>query len=239
MSTEVRPLSEKQLATLLAGLNPKRISRRSQGGAQLSYLEAWDVKATLIRVFGFGGFSADVVREEIVHKEEQQKTGKNGAYKQWKVAVMSTVRLHIKQLDVTYTESAIGDGSMGDITEALDKAVKTASSDALKRCAIYLGTQFGLSLYDNGSTNDVIRVIMAPGQEWPKPLPPAPQPEQQEQAVTPEQEVANLQQIVDGGPNVLPAGNGLTEEQRAENQALLERGLRMKAEKEAEAAPAE
>jgi hypothetical protein len=35
-------------------------------------------------------------------------------------------------------------------------AVKTAESDALKRAAINLGTQFGLSLYDNGSRNDVV-----------------------------------------------------------------------------------
>ena len=35
-------------------------------------------------------------------------------------------------------------------------AVKTAESDALKRAAINLGTQFGLSLYQNGSLRDVI-----------------------------------------------------------------------------------
>jgi hypothetical protein len=35
-------------------------------------------------------------------------------------------------------------------------AIKTAESDALKRAAINLGTQFGLSLYNNGATADVI-----------------------------------------------------------------------------------
>ena len=35
-------------------------------------------------------------------------------------------------------------------------AVKTAESDALKRAAINLGTQFGLSLYNNGSLKDVV-----------------------------------------------------------------------------------
>jgi hypothetical protein len=35
-------------------------------------------------------------------------------------------------------------------------AIKTAESDALKRAAINLGTQFGLSLYNNGSLRDVI-----------------------------------------------------------------------------------
>jgi hypothetical protein len=45
-------------------------------------------------------------------------------------------------------------------------ALKTAESDALKRAAIYLGTQFGLSLYKNGETADVVRRVLAPGQEW-------------------------------------------------------------------------
>jgi hypothetical protein len=36
-------------------------------------------------------------------------------------------------------------------------AVKTAESDALKRCAVNLGTQFGLSLYQNGATVDVVQ----------------------------------------------------------------------------------
>ena len=43
------------------------------------------------------------------------------------------------------------------IGEHHDNAVKTAASDALKRCAINLGTQFGLSLYDDGRTTDVVK----------------------------------------------------------------------------------
>lgn len=39
-------------------------------------------------------------------------------------------------------------------------AIKTAESDALKRAAINLGTQFGLSLYNNGSTADIIRATL-------------------------------------------------------------------------------
>lgn len=164
--TQQRPLTDRQLSILMGSLNPQRISKRSQGGANLSYLEAWDVKATLIRIFGFGGFSADVIQSEVLYKDHVEKQGKNGTYKQWKVSVQSTVCLKIHQLGVSFTESAVGDGNMNDISEALDKALKTASSDALKRCAIYLGTQFGLSLYDKGSHNEVIRLIAAPGQEF-------------------------------------------------------------------------
>ena len=50
-------LNEAQVEQLLRPLNPSRVAKRSQAGRQLSYLEAWDVKAHLIRIFGFGGCS--------------------------------------------------------------------------------------------------------------------------------------------------------------------------------------
>lgn len=157
-------LTPQQQAALMAPLNAARVASRRQGSASLSYLEAWDVKAALIRVFGFGGFSAEVIQSAIVDQREVPKSNGNGT--NWKISAQATVRLYIKALDAVYTETAIGGSSQPDITEAMDMALKTAESDALKRAAIYLGTQFGLSLYNNGSTSDVVRVVLAPGQEW-------------------------------------------------------------------------
>jgi recombination DNA repair RAD52 pathway protein len=57
-----------------------------------------------------------------------------------------------------YCEAAAGSAS-GPATmlgDHHDNALKTAASDALKRCAINLGTQFGLGLYDKGSTAEVV-----------------------------------------------------------------------------------
>jgi hypothetical protein len=39
-------------------------------------------------------------------------------------------------------------------------AIKTAESQAFKRCAINLGDQFGLSLYNNGGTGSVVRAVL-------------------------------------------------------------------------------
>ena len=39
-------------------------------------------------------------------------------------------------------------------------AIKTAESQAFKRCAINLGDQFGLSLYNNGGTSSVVRAVL-------------------------------------------------------------------------------
>jgi recombination DNA repair RAD52 pathway protein len=154
-----------QLKVLMGKLNPARIAKRSQGNSQLSYLEAWDVKATLIRLFGFGGFSADVTESDLFHIEIDAEQADSKGRPKITVAAKATVRLHIKQFDCTYTEVAVASQTGRDIGEVADFAMKTAESDALKRAAIYLGTQFGLSLYNNGSTNDVVGVVFAPGQE--------------------------------------------------------------------------
>jgi recombination DNA repair RAD52 pathway protein len=175
-------VTPEQLAVLMGNLHPGRVSNRKQGGATLSYLEAWDVKATLIRIFGFLGFSADVIHSEVleINRNPEAKDSKGQTYTQIEALAKCTVRLtiHSQPLkqedgeylytdDVTYTETAAASQKGRDVGEVVDFALKTAESDALKRAAIYLGTQFGLSLYRNGATKDVIGRVFAPGQEWP------------------------------------------------------------------------
>jgi recombination DNA repair RAD52 pathway protein len=161
-------LADEQIDALMSPLNPSRVAKRSQGGAQLSYLESYDVKATLIRVFGFGGFSADVIDSRIIQIREAQThpqhTKRDGTPATPQVIAQATVRLHIPSLGCTYTETAVGHSQQFDIGEACDMALKTAESDALKRAATYLGTQFGLGLYNQGSTAEVVRKIVEPTQ---------------------------------------------------------------------------
>jgi recombination DNA repair RAD52 pathway protein len=154
------PLTPRQLEALHARLNPSRVQERSG----MSYLEAWDVKASLIKVFGYGGFSAECLDAKIVREDKVAQTG-NSEKMNWAVSAQATVRLTIPQLGVVYTESAIATNKQPDWGEAADTALKSAESDALKRAAIYLGTQFGLSLYKNGSTDNIINTVLAPGQQ--------------------------------------------------------------------------
>ena len=150
-------LNSKQQEVLLKPLNPSRVAKRSGGGKSLSYLEAWDVKAHLIRIFGFGGWSWDVL-EAVMAFEEQTERGS------WHVGYKVIGVLRIRDLDfATYTEAAVGFATLPSRGEAHDMAVKTAESDALKRAAINLGDQFGLSLYNNGGTAAVVRQTLASG----------------------------------------------------------------------------
>jgi recombination DNA repair RAD52 pathway protein len=156
------PLTPVQLERLHADLHPARVATRDQGGRNLSYLEAFDVRATLIRIFGYGNFSVEVTDTRLVH--ESQYTSGNNAREQWRVGVICTVKLTIHQTGAVYSESAAASQSNPDYGEALDFAVKTAESDALKRCATNLGSTFGLSLYNNGTTQDVVKVVYSPDQ---------------------------------------------------------------------------
>ena len=148
-------LNDAQYEQLLKPLNPSRVAKRQQAGRNLSYLEAWDVKAHLNRIFGFLNWSAEVLTADLAFEEKNEKG-------QWNVGYKVVLRLCIGEGfgSATYTEAAVGSASLPQRGEAHDMAVKTAESDALKRAAINLGTQFGLSLYDNGNTKDVIHMTL-------------------------------------------------------------------------------
>lgn len=163
-------LTEQQVRALVSPLNRNRVKTLDGN----SYLQAWDVKAALIKVFGFGGFSADVIESSIVTVREHAAgtighAKNDGTPKTPQVIAKATLRLTIYGIgprgeNVTYTETAIGANSGWDIGKVMDNALKTAESAALKRCATYLGTQFGLSLYNSGSLADVVQKVLSPWQ---------------------------------------------------------------------------
>lgn len=178
------PITPKQYETLRRPLNASRIAKRSQGGKQLSYLESWEVRAHLIRIFGYTNFDTEVL--DAYHVETRQYMTQGDNPKQMvEVIWYARVKLTIRDADgawdlCTYTESAVGNasGPANMLGEHHDNAVKTAASDALKRCAINLGTQFGLSLYDDGSTRDVVKGTVAPPPGWEEPQPEEPTEQQ-------------------------------------------------------------
>lgn len=140
---------------LLKPVASNRIANLTKAGRKFAYLEQWDIRAHLIRYFGFGGWSADLIETELAYEEQDDK-------KKWVVGYRAVLRLTLhgfgpNGVDVTYTEAAVGSSQGGSSRpDAHDNAIKTAASEALKRCAINLGTVFGLSLYNQGSRADVI-----------------------------------------------------------------------------------
>jgi hypothetical protein len=138
-------LSNKQTEILLRPIDPSRVAKRDG----MSHLQAWDVRRWLIRIFGVDGFSIDTIDVTMLYEDTEHtlNSGKPGV----SVGYRATVRLAIHDAGSTFTEAAVGDGVMPTFkrAEAHDFAIKTAVSQAMKRCAVNLGDQFGLSLYAN------------------------------------------------------------------------------------------
>ncbi|PBC72350.1 MULTISPECIES: Rad52/Rad22 family DNA repair protein [unclassified Streptomyces] len=160
-----------QLRMLHKGIAGNRVCH-TQGQ---SYVEAWDVRRHLIRIFGFGGFSIETLSLDLVSQQEI-KPGR------WTVVYRAQVRLTVYAADgreITHFE----DGAAGDainqpkLGDAHDMAMKTALSQALKRCAVNLGDQFGLGLYNGGKSDAVVHFSAPhPPNEWQKDTEPQPEP---------------------------------------------------------------
>jgi hypothetical protein len=184
-------ITRAQQDMLLAPLAESRIESR-QG---MSYVNVSDVRRYLIRIFGFGGFSTYADEAECISvREGQGSSGKN-----WEVVWKVRVRLYIDALGVEYTEYAIGSSSQPSLPEAHDMAIKTAESDALKRCAVNLGDQFGLSLYFSKGrepvTQSVMRVYAEPKVDHTLEPVPAPEPVAEDVQALPEKGLTVRPQI--------------------------------------------
>ncbi|MFF4338057.1 Rad52/Rad22 family DNA repair protein [[Kitasatospora] papulosa] len=191
-----------QLRMLHGGINGNRV-RNLRG---MSHLEAWDVRRQLIRIFGFGGFDIETISLDLVAQNEK----KTGDKSRWTVVYRAQVRLIVKDSHGTpigyFDDGAAGDSvnqpSLGD---AHDMAMKTAFSQALKRCAVNLGDQFGLSLYNDGSKDAVVGFSAAhPPQEW-KPQAQPPEPEPVDPPVRPEPTAQQESDDSTPGPMATPA----------------------------------
>lgn len=179
-------LSQQQVDTLLRGIKPSRVLHLDG----MSHLAAYDVRAHLNRVFGFARWSEETLEVVPIYEQPTETKNKKPAFA---VAYRATVRLTVCAPDGTelarYTECAVGDSLMPDFKrgDAHDMAIKTAESQALKRCATNLGDQFGLSLYRNGSAEPVVTVTLVGQLENPEEGPDTPNVEDQAPDVVPDQ----------------------------------------------------
>lgn len=150
-------LTSEQVGELLKPIDKSRVSKDGKGFA---HVEAWDIRRTMNRIFGFGQWSARVDQMELVNEREVQ--GKDGKTR-WNVIYRARCTVEIGDYmhgGASYTEWAAGDATNPTLADAHDQAIKTAESQAFKRCAVNLGDQFGLSLYRNGSTEATVKDVV-------------------------------------------------------------------------------
>jgi hypothetical protein len=168
-------LTPQQIEVLLRPIKPGRVATRDG----LSNVEAYDIRAALTRMFGFGRWD-EIAAEptEILYEQQTETKAGKPAYK---VAYRASRRLVIRDQHgehlCCHDGSAVGESVMPDFKrgDAHDMAIKTAESQALKRAAINMGDQFGLSLYAGGSLAPVVAAVVGfapPVHSTPQPIEP-------------------------------------------------------------------
>lgn len=135
--------TDEQKKLLQKPLSPDRIKQRQQSGMNLSYLEGWDAIGIANQIFGFDGWSSDVVDLTHIATDEYQGRNKTG----WQTAYRATVKVSID--GQVHSDCGFGNGiSYANAIESHEMAEKEAVTDALKRALRHWGDQFGLCLYD-------------------------------------------------------------------------------------------
>lgn len=142
-------LDDNRRQLLDAALDPQRVKSLNRGGRAASYIEAHDVIDTANRIFGYEGWSF-----ELIDVQEVRAVDRDGAVTgslfmaKGRLQVGDVVRVDIGTNDVTYAgeKSSRPTGYAGP--DDYETAIKGAVSDCLKRCWRTFGNQFGNSLYD-------------------------------------------------------------------------------------------
>jgi hypothetical protein len=162
--------TDAQILQLLHGIAPHRVLRH-QGQ---SHVSQQDIRAQLTRIFGFEHWDKVILSgPDLVFESREERTASSGdrkgeQYWAYTACYRCTLRLVVRCPDGCHTK-VMEDAATGASeaqprrTEAHDNAFKNAVSYALKRCAIDLGDQFGLSLYNSGQ----VAPLVSPGLRLP------------------------------------------------------------------------
>ncbi|TYK45221.1 Rad52/Rad22 family DNA repair protein [Actinomadura decatromicini] len=150
--------SRQQVEQLLRPINRNRVLRDGKGH---SHVSQQDVTAHLIRMFGFGSFDTDVVSVECVFEQERINRNTGEPSGRWDCCYRALIRLTIKDQDgkeiCHFEDGSTATAQNQTRGDAHDLAYKSALSLSKKRAAINLGDQFGLSLYNKGQLEALVR----------------------------------------------------------------------------------
>lgn len=146
-----------QVDQLLKPIAPKRVLSDGKGH---SHVSQQDVLAHLIRVFGFGNFDIDVLDASLIFEQERTDRSTGEVTGRWDVCYRALVRLTIRdpdgQIVAHYENGSTATAQNQSRGDGHDLAYKSAISLSVKRAAIALGDQFGLSLYNKGQTSALV-----------------------------------------------------------------------------------
>jgi hypothetical protein len=160
--------SAAQVAQLLKPINPSRVLQ-AQGH---SHVSQQDITAHLIRMFGFGNFDIEVLKAELIREHERVDPKTGAAQDRWDISYRGLVRISVRNEDgelvCHYDNGSVGSARNQNFEDGHDLAYKSAISLSIKRAAISLGDQFGLSLYNKGQTAALVKLTLVGTEEKPE-----------------------------------------------------------------------
>lgn len=138
-------------------LGPEYISFRPGGGGQkVAYIEGWKALNLANEIFGFNGWSSELVSTQVDYFDTHGQSGK------YSLGLAVLVRVTLK--DGTFHED-FGYGFIDNAKSramAFEKCRKEAFTDAVKRCLRCFGNVLGNCLYDKTIIQKIHRFKLDP-----------------------------------------------------------------------------
>ncbi|KAI4522836.1 Rad52/22 family double-strand break repair protein-domain-containing protein, partial [Schizophyllum commune] len=133
-------------------LGPEYLSTRpGGGGSKLTYTAGWQIINLANEVFGFNGWSTNVISLTVDFCDET----KSGRFSTGVTSIMRvTLRDGAFHEDIGYGQA----DNMPNKGQALDKAKKEAVTDGMKRALRHFGNVVGNCLYDKSYTDRVAKM---------------------------------------------------------------------------------
>lgn len=134
--------SSAQLQKLADKLDRQHVHTRTVDGRDIDYIEGWFAIAEANAIFGFGGWDREMVHcERLFERTRDQATS---------CAYLARVRIAVRAgaTRVIREGTGLGSACCKNASDAHERAVKAAETDATKRALATFGNRFGLGLYD-------------------------------------------------------------------------------------------
>jgi len=147
--------TEEQVRELRRKLDRRCVQTREADGRTLDYIEGWFAVAEANAIFGFDGWDRVTTHFERVFERNRLDTTT--------CAYMARIRIRVRANGAIIIRegSGWGEATAKAPTEAHERALKSAETDATKRALATFGNRFGLGLYDK-EQNGVTRPKASP-----------------------------------------------------------------------------
>jgi DNA recombination protein Rad52 len=129
-----------------APVHKDAISKRQQGGQNLSYLDSHYIISKANELLEHEKWSYTVDKYQLV-QDEIKETEKNNVKKK-NCYVGYVAQVTVQWGGISRCDVGFGQGIDADLGRAHESAIKEAATDALKRALRTFGQAFGLALYD-------------------------------------------------------------------------------------------